>query len=205
MFRLPFAAGKVFSSGMLDRLLYQTFVKGYLISFVRLLLGIDAEKNSGHLSSVCIQRATLSQFPNYGDLYQGLCSTTGEIPIAIYRTEKHNFASNEQGDQNGTKNTTSHKNSNSQTARWMGSLCSNTRRASNKSYLSVASTTLSPPESPDAADGQETGSSSPTKLRPSRVSMSSRLFAVDQESNRHLGEMVQARMESLGLAQPDKQ
>uniref|UniRef100_A0A2C9LI84 RCK N-terminal domain-containing protein n=1 Tax=Biomphalaria glabrata TaxID=6526 RepID=A0A2C9LI84_BIOGL len=52
MFRLPFAAGKVFSSHMLDRLLYQTFVKGYLISFVRLLLGIDAEKNSGHLSSV---------------------------------------------------------------------------------------------------------------------------------------------------------
>ncbi|KAK6959493.1 potassium channel subfamily T member 2 [Biomphalaria glabrata] len=51
MFRLPFAAGKVFSSHMLDRLLYQTFVKGYLISFVRLLLGIDAEKNSGHLSS----------------------------------------------------------------------------------------------------------------------------------------------------------
>jgi len=30
----------------------QTFVKGYLITFVRLLLGIDAEENSGHLSSV---------------------------------------------------------------------------------------------------------------------------------------------------------
>lgn len=30
----------------------QTFVKGYLISFVRLLLGIDAQENSGHLSSV---------------------------------------------------------------------------------------------------------------------------------------------------------
>lgn len=32
--------------------LLQTFVKGYLISFVRLLLGIDAEEGSGHLSSV---------------------------------------------------------------------------------------------------------------------------------------------------------
>lgn len=33
-------------------LLLQTFVKGYLITLVRLLLGIDAEENSGHLSSV---------------------------------------------------------------------------------------------------------------------------------------------------------
>ncbi|KAK7485655.1 hypothetical protein BaRGS_00023104, partial [Batillaria attramentaria] len=88
MFRLPFAAGHVFSSAMLDRLLYQTFVKGYLISFVRLLLGIEAQENSGHLSSVRVKRATIAQFPTYGDLYQGLCSTTGEIPIAIYRTDK---------------------------------------------------------------------------------------------------------------------
>ncbi|XP_025092879.1 potassium channel subfamily T member 2-like isoform X2 [Pomacea canaliculata] len=88
LFRLPFAAGQVFSSTMLDRLLYQTFVKGYLISFVRLLLGIDAQENSGHLSSVRVKRATINQFPTYGDLYQGLCSTTGEIPIAIYRTER---------------------------------------------------------------------------------------------------------------------
>ncbi|BFZ21583.1 hypothetical protein BsWGS_24622 [Bradybaena similaris] len=95
MFRLPFAAGQVFSSAMLDRLLYQTFVKGYLISFVRLLLGIDAVKNSGHLSSVRIRRATLSQFPTYGDLYQGLSSTTGEIPIAIFRTEKQSSNSPE--------------------------------------------------------------------------------------------------------------
>ncbi|KAL8625209.1 hypothetical protein ACOMHN_030842 [Nucella lapillus] len=88
MFRLPFAAGQVFSSAMLDRLLYQTFVKGYLIGFVRLLLGIDAQENSGHLSSVRVNRATVGQFPTYGDLYQALCSTTGEIPIAIYRTER---------------------------------------------------------------------------------------------------------------------
>ena len=36
--------------------LLQTFVKGYLISFVRLLLGIDAQEKSGHLSSVCIRQ-----------------------------------------------------------------------------------------------------------------------------------------------------
>lgn len=44
---------------------------------------------------VRIRRATLSKFPTYGDLYQGLSSTTGEIPIAIFRTEKQNPASSE--------------------------------------------------------------------------------------------------------------
>ena len=37
---------------------------------------------------VCVKQETLAQFPRYGDLYQGLCSTTGEIPIAIYRTQR---------------------------------------------------------------------------------------------------------------------
>ena len=37
---------------------------------------------------VRVKKATIEQFPTYGDLYQGLCSTTGEIPIAIYRTER---------------------------------------------------------------------------------------------------------------------
>ncbi|KAL5013854.1 hypothetical protein ScPMuIL_008124 [Solemya velum] len=87
IFRLPFAGGQVFSSSMLDTLLYQTFVKGYLITFVRLLLGIDAEENSGHLSSIRVNRSTLAHYHTYGELYQGLCTTTGEIPIAVYRTE----------------------------------------------------------------------------------------------------------------------
>lgn len=100
LFRLPFAAGQVFSSSMIDRLLYQTFVKGYLICFVRLLLGIDAQEHSGHLSSVRIKRATIHQFPTYGDLYQCLCTTTGEIPIAIYRTEKRNPSAPEQENNN---------------------------------------------------------------------------------------------------------
>lgn len=37
---------------MLDTLLYQSYVKNYLISFVRLMLGIDQSPGSGHLSSV---------------------------------------------------------------------------------------------------------------------------------------------------------
>ncbi|XP_041360806.1 potassium channel subfamily T member 2-like isoform X2 [Gigantopelta aegis] len=99
LFRLPFAAGHMFSASMLDGLLYQTFVKGYLISFLRLMLGIDAQENSGHLSSVRVQKATVTQFPTYGDLYIGLCSTTGEIPIAIYRTEKKPTPSAEKEEQ----------------------------------------------------------------------------------------------------------
>ena len=52
MFRLPFAAGSVFSASMLDTLLYQAFVKDYLITFVRLLLGIDQAPGSGFLTCV---------------------------------------------------------------------------------------------------------------------------------------------------------
>lgn len=55
MFRLPFAAGCVFSASMLDTLLYQAFVKDYVITFVRLLLGIDQAPGSGFLTSVDIQ------------------------------------------------------------------------------------------------------------------------------------------------------
>ncbi|CAH0703525.1 unnamed protein product [Spodoptera exigua] len=51
MFRLPFAAGSVFSASMLDTLLYQAFVKDYVITFVRLLLGVDQAPGSGFLTS----------------------------------------------------------------------------------------------------------------------------------------------------------
>ena len=54
MFRLPFAAGSVFSASMLDTLLYQAFVKDYVITFIRLLLGIDQAPGSGFLTSVTI-------------------------------------------------------------------------------------------------------------------------------------------------------
>ncbi|CAL1527381.1 unnamed protein product [Lymnaea stagnalis] len=101
MFRLPFAAGNVFSASMLDALLYQAFVKDYLITFVRLLLGIDMAVGSGHLSSVsCIYftvyLVTIGKddlwIRTYGRLYQKLCSTACEIPIGIYRTQHHSGA-----------------------------------------------------------------------------------------------------------------
>lgn len=62
MFRLPFAAGCVFSASMLDTLLYQAFVKDYVITFVRLLLGIDQAPGSGFLTSVCLKVYTIHIF-----------------------------------------------------------------------------------------------------------------------------------------------
>nr|XP_036669648.1 potassium channel subfamily T member 2 isoform X12 [Drosophila suzukii] len=86
MFRLPFAAGAVFSASMLDTLLYQAFVKDYVITFVRLLLGIDQAPGSGFLTSMRITKDDM-WIRTYGRLYQKLCSTTCEIPIGIYRTQ----------------------------------------------------------------------------------------------------------------------
>ncbi|XP_035229849.1 potassium channel subfamily T member 1-like [Stegodyphus dumicola] len=86
MFRLPFAAGSVFSASMLDTLLYQAFVKDYMITFVRLLLGIDQAPGSGFLSSMRITKED-EWIRTYGRLYQKLCSSSCEIPIGIYRTQ----------------------------------------------------------------------------------------------------------------------
>ncbi|KAK9303111.1 hypothetical protein QLX08_005074 [Tetragonisca angustula] len=86
MFRLPFAAGSVFSASMLDTLLYQAFVKDYMITFVRLLLGVDQAPGSGFLTSMRITKDDM-WIRTYGRLYQKLCSTTCEIPIGIYRTQ----------------------------------------------------------------------------------------------------------------------
>ncbi|XP_039543616.1 potassium channel subfamily T member 2 isoform X2 [Pimephales promelas] len=86
MFRLPFAAGKVFSVSMLDTLLYQSFVKDYMISITRLLLGLDSMPGSGFLCAMKITEEDL-WIRTYGRLYQKLCSSTGDIPIGIYRTE----------------------------------------------------------------------------------------------------------------------
>ncbi|KAL2097989.1 hypothetical protein ACEWY4_007196 [Coilia grayii] len=86
MFRLPFAAGRVFSIGMLDTLLYQSFVKDYMIPITRLLLGLDMTPGSGFLCAMTIKQEDL-WIKTYGRLYQKLCSSVGDIPIGIYRTE----------------------------------------------------------------------------------------------------------------------
>ncbi|PZC80045.1 hypothetical protein B5X24_HaOG215514 [Helicoverpa armigera] len=91
MFRLPFAAGSVFSASMLDTLLYQAFVKDYVITFVRLLLGVDQAPGSGFLTSMKISKEDM-WIRTYGRLYQKLCSTTCEIPIGIYRTQDTTLA-----------------------------------------------------------------------------------------------------------------
>ncbi|KAE8742120.1 hypothetical protein FOCC_FOCC012327 [Frankliniella occidentalis] len=95
MFRLPFAAGTVFSASMLDTLLYQAFVKDYVITFVRLLLGVDQAPGSGFLTSMKITKDDM-WIRTYGRLYQKLCSTTCEIPIGIYRTQETSLSEHTQ-------------------------------------------------------------------------------------------------------------
>uniref|UniRef100_A0A671MWP8 Potassium channel subfamily T member 2-like n=1 Tax=Sinocyclocheilus anshuiensis TaxID=1608454 RepID=A0A671MWP8_9TELE len=86
IFRLPFTAGRVFSIGMLDTLLYQCFVKDYMITITKLLLGLETTPKSGFLCSMSITEEVLC-IDTYGRLYEMLSSTVGDIPIGIYRTE----------------------------------------------------------------------------------------------------------------------
>uniref|UniRef100_A0A8C1U401 Potassium channel, subfamily T, member 2 n=1 Tax=Cyprinus carpio TaxID=7962 RepID=A0A8C1U401_CYPCA len=86
IFRLPFAAGKVFSIGMLDTLLYHCFIKDYMITITKLLLGLETTPKSGFLCSMSITEEDLF-IETYGRLYEILSSTVGDIPIGIYRTE----------------------------------------------------------------------------------------------------------------------
>ncbi|XP_062437243.1 potassium channel subfamily T member 2 isoform X3 [Rhea pennata] len=97
MFRLPFAAGRVFSISMLDTLLYQSFVKDYMISITRLLLGLDTTPGSGFLCSMKITEEDL-WIRTYARLYQKLCSSTGDIPIGVYRTESQKLTTSESGE-----------------------------------------------------------------------------------------------------------
>ncbi|KAM9743215.1 potassium channel subfamily T member 1 isoform 2-T2 [Menidia menidia] len=99
MFRLPFAAGRVFSISMLDTLLYQSFVKDYMIAIARLLLGLDTTPGSGYL---CVMKITEEDLwiRTYGRLFQKFCSSSAEIPIGIYRTESHMFSTSEGRDNN---------------------------------------------------------------------------------------------------------
>uniref|UniRef100_A0A3Q3J1Q6 RCK N-terminal domain-containing protein n=1 Tax=Monopterus albus TaxID=43700 RepID=A0A3Q3J1Q6_MONAL len=94
MFRLPFAAGRVFSISMLDTLLYQSFVKDYMILIARLLLGLDTTPGSGYLCAMKVTEEDL-WIGTYGRLFQKLCSSSAEIPIGIYRTEAHIFSTSE--------------------------------------------------------------------------------------------------------------
>uniref|UniRef100_A0A915D868 RCK C-terminal domain-containing protein n=1 Tax=Ditylenchus dipsaci TaxID=166011 RepID=A0A915D868_9BILA len=72
---------------MLDRLLYQSFLKNYLVDFIKILLGMDQSPGSGYLSSLTITEEDL-WIRNYGCLYQKLCAYAADVPIGIFRSEK---------------------------------------------------------------------------------------------------------------------
>ncbi|XP_031565605.1 potassium channel subfamily T member 2-like isoform X3 [Actinia tenebrosa] len=102
MFREPFAAGYVFSMSMLDTLLYQTFVKDYMITLISLLLGCEQAPGSGYLCSFKVTNDHL-WLETYGRLFQRLCSTTCEVPIGIYRTHHEQSEDVEDSCPRGTK------------------------------------------------------------------------------------------------------
>ncbi|XP_069132179.1 potassium channel subfamily T member 1-like isoform X2 [Argopecten irradians] len=83
LFRQDFAAGNVFSISMLDTLLYQTFVRPSMLTLIRLLVGIEANNNDGYLSSISVDGMG---YTTYGELYNGLASISGSIPIGLYKT-----------------------------------------------------------------------------------------------------------------------
>ncbi|KFM67331.1 Potassium channel subfamily T member 1, partial [Stegodyphus mimosarum] len=62
-----------------------------MITFVRLLLGVDQAPGSGFLSSIRITKDDM-WIKTYGRLYQKLSSTTYEIPIGVYRTQRSTLA-----------------------------------------------------------------------------------------------------------------
>jgi hypothetical protein len=68
---------------MLDRLLYQSFLKPYLCQFLKILLGIDNTAGSGYLASLTITEND-AWIKTYGRMYQKLCSSVGDIPIGLF-------------------------------------------------------------------------------------------------------------------------
>uniref|UniRef100_A0A8C3NGE5 RCK N-terminal domain-containing protein n=1 Tax=Geospiza parvula TaxID=87175 RepID=A0A8C3NGE5_GEOPR len=74
----------------------QSFVKDYMISITRLLLGLDTTPGSGFLCSMKITEEDL-WIRTYARLYQKLCSSTGDIPIGVYRTESQKLTTSEVG------------------------------------------------------------------------------------------------------------
>ncbi|XP_011504488.1 PREDICTED: potassium channel subfamily T member 2 [Ceratosolen solmsi marchali] len=140
MFRLPFAAGSVFSASMLDTLLYQAFVKDYVITFVRLLLGVDQAPGSGFLTSMKITKEDM-WIRTYGRLYQKLCSTTCEIPIGIYRTQDTSIVDTSHGDSDGESDAgvgVTYKVRHSAAASCLANCTTRDKGASAHNYYSVA-------------------------------------------------------------------
>nr|CAB3258119.1 potassium channel subfamily T member 2 [Phallusia mammillata] len=83
LFREAFASGKVFSSSMLDTILYQSFIKDYLPTLLRILLGIQYTSGSGHLDTHDVTDDEVGH--TYHDVFRSLCKKNGAIVLGIYR------------------------------------------------------------------------------------------------------------------------
>nr|XP_039272908.1 potassium channel subfamily T member 2-like isoform X1 [Styela clava] len=83
LFRESFASGEVFSSSMLDTLLYQSMVKSYLMTLLRLLLGLQYAPGSGYLSTHKVTK--FEENRKYSSIFKEFSFRTGGIILGIYR------------------------------------------------------------------------------------------------------------------------
>ncbi|CAK8690807.1 unnamed protein product [Clavelina lepadiformis] len=83
LFREAFASGKVFSSSMLDTLLYQSFIKDYLTTLLRIMLGLQYTAGSGHLDTYKVTEK--DEGKTYHDIFRVLSKRWGCVVLGIYR------------------------------------------------------------------------------------------------------------------------
>ncbi|XP_062514893.1 potassium channel subfamily T member 2-like isoform X2 [Corticium candelabrum] len=85
MFRPAFAAGNVFTASMLDTLLYQSYVKPWIIPLVEQLLGCRQVNGSGFLWQIPVD-GSLASLKTYGRVCQRLAQKFGLLVFGVYRT-----------------------------------------------------------------------------------------------------------------------
>ncbi|XP_063716442.1 potassium channel subfamily T member 2-like isoform X2 [Symsagittifera roscoffensis] len=93
LFRPAFVSGSAISTSMLDTLLYQSYVKPYIISVVYLLIGLKQNAGSGTLifrvvgeSEEECKGGDICSSKTFSEYYQEMIEKHFEIPIGIYRS-----------------------------------------------------------------------------------------------------------------------
>ncbi|XP_063720969.1 potassium channel subfamily T member 1-like [Symsagittifera roscoffensis] len=87
LFRSAFVSGQAMSPSMLDTLLYQSFVKPYIMSIVYLLIGLKQHTGSGHLIFYVVDGEDVKCLQNFGRLMGERLTEYGQLPIGMYRKQ----------------------------------------------------------------------------------------------------------------------
>ncbi|XP_075240566.1 potassium channel subfamily T member 2-like isoform X2 [Convolutriloba macropyga] len=87
LFRSAFVSGQAMSPSMLDTLLYQSFVKPYIMSIVYLLIGLKQHTGSGHLIFYVVDKDDVRTLQTFGRLMSERLIEYGQLPIGMYRKQ----------------------------------------------------------------------------------------------------------------------